>query len=296
MCTRWVCTDFIMSENFWAGLLDNGDILYVGYGEEVCPKTQKKHWQCWFTSPRRTVKGMRKLTNPRHIQPMRGSMKDNDVYCSKEGEMTHLGMRPTNANSTNNSAAKKIIDAGGTLNDIIVEGFNMCVVRWAELYLNVKAEREARLRKDPPEVVWCYGSTGTGKSRYAREQCDPDKVWVSNDELKWFCGVRGKTHVILDDFRGNKATFSWLLGLLDRYTVRVQVKNSHATWRPEKIYITSCFSPQECYRSCGERIDQLMRRITRVYHFTESGKMCVYPQGNTELGGDQEVDPGLYFE
>lgn len=49
---------------------------------------------------------------------MRGSLKANDKYCSKESEMVHIGKRPTNANSNCVMAAKRMIDEGHTITDL----------------------------------------------------------------------------------------------------------------------------------------------------------------------------------
>lgn len=279
MSQRWVCTDFIMDLDFWTDLVSKGIVTYVGYGEETCPTTQRKHWQCWFLTGRRTIGAMIKIMKPRHIEAMRGSFKQNDAYCSKESTMQHIGERPTNMNSTSVAAAKRILDNGGTIENLFDEGFQLAAIRWGEQYLSIKRKRD---KFEKPEVIWIYGPTGIGKSKYAREITE--NAWVSSEDLKWFDGYHGAKHVIFDDFRGDQCKLSWLLRLLDGYELRVPIKGGHTNWLPSKIVITSCLSPTECYSTSQEKLDQLTRRLTHVLHMDGTQKCCVLPQGNTVPG------------
>ncbi len=119
--------------------------------------------------------------------------------------------------------------------------------------------------KMPPCVIWLYGPTGTGKTQFVCDNEQYDETWTSGNELKWFDNYTGQQVALLDDFRGSACKFSWLLRLLDRYPLEVEVKGGFTSWVPLRIYITSCHSPGECYRGVtDENLDQLYRRLHKV--------------------------------
>lgn len=122
-----------------------------------------------------------------------------------------------------------------------------------------------------PRVWWLYGSTGTGKTKLVYSMERSENLWISGDDLRWFDGYEGQPAVCFDDFRGDCCKLRWLLRLLDRYPVRVQVKGSHVQWVPRRIYITSAVSPEEAYHSSDEKINQLTRRITSVINTDSVG-------------------------
>lgn len=77
-----------------------------------------------------------------------------------------------------------------------------------------------------PVVSWYWGPTGTGKSRKAREDCEPSLIYTQFGPntprgSMWWDGYCGQKRVIMDDFRPWWCPFSFLLALLDRYDMQV---------------------------------------------------------------------------
>lgn len=260
MSTHWVITDYERNISFWEDLLKEKKIKYFGYAEENCPSTGRPHWQAFCITGRKEERPMQRMVKPRHVEIMRGSLMSNDIYCSKQNRMKHLGIRPSNGNSANVLAAKMIIDGGGTISDLYDEGFQLSAIRWGEGYISRKRKREEFQK---PKVTWIYGETGTGKSRMAYEMTDDP--WVSSaDGLQWFDGYEHNEDVIFDDFRASHCSFSRLLRLLDGYGMRVPIKGGFVNWMPKQIVITSCYSPEECYCHVPESLQQLLRRIDTI--------------------------------
>ena len=71
----------------------------------------------------------------------------------------------------------------------------------------------------------------------------------------------------IDDFRGSKMKYDDLLTLLDGRCV--SIKGGYIYIKAKYVFITSPFSPQECYHNlaAGDGIEQLERRITQVISF-----------------------------
>lgn len=113
---------------------------------------------------------------------------------------------------------------------------------------------------------------------------DPDNYYIlSGPNTKhgalWFDGYVGQPVVILDDFRPWWCQFSFLLRLLDRYPIQVQVKGGFVNFIPETIIITTPKDVHETFAQfrSEEDIQQIRRRITKVKHFIkidDMGKGC----------------------
>lgn len=130
----------------------------------------------------------------------------------------------------------------------------------------------ANKKRDKPIVLWFYGKTGTGKTRTAVEIAEEagKEYWLSSGEtLQWFDGYNGQEYAIIDDFRRGMCKFQFLLRLLDRYKMAVQIKGGWTSWYPKVIIITCPVCAKEAWQyfdKDGEvqdwdNIEQLLRRI-----------------------------------
>ena len=143
----------------------------------------------------------------------------------------------------------------------------------------IKYEAESKCTKrQKPVVLWFYGKTGTGKTRTAVEIAEEagKEYWLSSGEdLKWFDGYNGQPYAIIDDFRKGMCKFNYLLRLLDRYSMAVQVKGGWTKWNPLVIIITCPVCAREAWQyfdKDGEtqdwdHIEQLERRIDQEIEF-----------------------------
>jgi hypothetical protein len=115
-----------------------------------------------------------------------------------------------------------------------------------------------------PIVHWYWGATGSGKSRLASELAGVDAYW--KPQGKWWDGYTGQSNVILDDFRADWFSYGYMLRLLDRYPLKVEVKGSYVEFVATHIYITSHMNPTECFAT-WEDVAQLLRRLHTVREF-----------------------------
>jgi hypothetical protein len=118
-----------------------------------------------------------------------------------------------------------------------------------------------------PKVYWYYGESGSGKTRAAMGESNPNDRWVSMDSLKWWDGYDGQGDIVIDDFRGSDCRLKTLLRILDRYEYRVEYKGGSTQLLAKRIWITCPYSPESCYRDDGENLKQLLRRIDIVRQF-----------------------------
>lgn len=113
------------------------------------------------------------------------------------------------------------------------------------------------------KVFW--GATGLGKSRRAWDEAGLD-AYPKDPRTKWWCGYRGQSSVIIDEFRGD-IDASHLLRWLDRYPVIVETKGAALPLGASSFWITSNISPREWYPMLDQgTMDALLRRL-EVIHF-----------------------------
>lgn len=130
------------------------------------------------------------------------------------------------------------------------------------------------------QVYWCYGTTGTGKSRWCMEQMERENSYSKNSQTKWWDGYYGQKDVLIDDYRPNKEmNFSYMLNLMDRFPMVVESKGQTIHFVSHRIFITAPLPPRELFlevsdgKWSNDAIDQFERRITKTIHFsaTQSG-------------------------
>jgi hypothetical protein len=120
--------------------------------------------------------------------------------------------------------------------------------------------------------LWYWGDTGCGKSHAARSYFRERGIefWISGVTLRWFDGYILQKGVIFDDLRYEDLSFSWLLRLLDKSPLRVEIKGSSVEWCPTTIIITCPFAPGAFAGFYPrENPQQLLRRLTQVVRFEQ---------------------------
>lgn len=103
-----------------------------------------------------------------------------------------------------------------------------------------------------------WGCTGTGKSRRAWEEAGP-LAYPKDPRTKWWCGYRGQSHVIIDEFRGG-VDIAHLLRWFDRYPCLVERKGGSLPLSATKIWITSNLSWEDWYPALDEQTKAALRR------------------------------------
>lgn len=203
---------------------------------------------------------IKKMIPRAYMAPRKGTQEEAIEYCKKEGNWLVFGKQKEQGHRSDLHGAKALALEGGMR--AITDAFdNVQVFKVAATFLTYNEPE----RDFVPKVIWLWGKTGTGKSRRAREICDTDDTFTKNQGTKWWDGYDGHDCVIIDDFRDSWWPITYMLALTDRYGFQVECKGGSRQMRAHTMIITSAYSPADCYRGCGEAIDQLLRRITEVH-------------------------------
>ena len=249
---------------------------YVIFGKEIGEQLTPHLQMYGETVGKITINGLKaklNLINPRfnqiHIETSAGTAAQNITYCSKDGNFEEIGIKPTGQGHRSDlSAVVDSIKSGASLSSIIDEHgesfikYGRGISDMFYLYQNP--------RNFMTIGYWLYGTTGTGKSRWAHEKF-PGAYWKDAD-TKWFDGYKGEETVILDDFRPTKElTFQMILRLVDRYPMKVQVKGGYVNFAPKRIIVTTPKCIQQTFTHLewigDESLEQLHRRFPHQMEF-----------------------------
>lgn len=222
-----------------------------------------------------------------HLEKRRGTRDQARDYCQKE-ESRLSGPFEAGEWATSQGKRTDLHDAADTLQTTrdLSEVARAHPVQWIRYYRGFESlfSRTMGRREAPPTVHLLYGTTGSGKTRWAY-QGYPD-LYRKAPDTKWFDGYEGQATVLLDDFVGaaSKMSLSYLLQLLDRYDIRVEIKGSYVPLLATTIIITTNIHPRKWYdySTREEQYKALARRVHRSYYFCDS------------FGG--QVDHGAFWD
>lgn len=241
-------------------------LSYFAYGKEVCPTTNRTHLQAFAYADRvMRLTAWKKLFPTAHIDQMRGTFTQNQVYCSKQSELVEFGQRPMdNGLRRGDQVVKSLIDQDPTrtVMDIYEETSERCALIYSRSFEQYREHKRAKLIKgdhEPPQVTFIYGAPGSGKTRFARES-EPD-IFDVPDGIQWFNGYSGQEAVLFDNLEIPIHNKSLFLKLIDRYPIQVPTKGGFTWWKPKRIYITSVHSPIHIASQFTD-IEEFKRRVT----------------------------------
>jgi len=184
-------------------------------------------------------------------------------YCSKEETRTsgpfEFGVKPVQGKRNDlEDMAKKILSKELTVQEFAEEDPVSFLKYSKGLTVLETMTFSHRSVSNPPNVIWLWGLSGTGKTRTAVEI---DQSFYIKDGTQWWDGYKQQKVIIIDDFDG-KWPYRDLLRLLDRYPYQGQIKGGYMPINSEFIVIT-CEHPPEFFWVDNELI-QVTRRISEV--------------------------------
>jgi len=275
--------------------LDSGKIEYL-----ICQVEQVAHLHiqgyAQFNAPM-TLAACKKINNEAHWEIRRGTHAEAKAYCQKEESRKNgpweLGHETGEKGSRNDlHAIWAQVQARKTNLEIIEEVGPQAAkyskqIDWLRFQ---KLEKESDRQLQGVRVVVLYGPTDQGKTYAAVNLMSKENDYYiaecpsHKDAKLWFDGYNGQTTLILDDFAGDYCQFRYLLRLLDKYKLKVEIKGGHmwACWT--NVIITSNIHPSGWY-SQGIDVSPLRRRISSIRLVQERG---VYQEvdWNENLIGD----------
>lgn len=275
---RWCITDNTIEENFntedWKDKLP-GSCTYAIWQKEKA-ESGKIHIQAFLklSKPMR-IAGLKKVLGNVHCEQTKGTDEQAANYCRKEetriegpfesGELTRQGQRRDLEIVAEQLAKKRRLDDVALENPETYIKFHGGIKALAQVHA-----REGATKFRNVQVHVIYGKTGVGKtSSILKTEEDLKNTYILEkfEQNLWFDGYQGQKQVIFDDFYGDIKP-KVMLRLLDKYPVRLDVKNgfTYANW--ENVYITSNVHPKEWYSKGDvpeDVLEGIQRRISKIF-------------------------------
>jgi hypothetical protein len=277
---------------------------YLIYSVEKGSNTERYHLQGYVAFKRKkTFNGaMNALQTHCHIEKARGSPQQNLDYISKEQPPVIHGEMPTNVGQGQRSDIldfqKAVLNNEFKSWEEVMMSPDHCEIvakrqRWARDLFNISRKR---LRKSEgfnvnKKVIWIYGDTGTGKTRFVYENTDADDLYVYDPSSKWFDGYNGESVILVDDLAQQRyQKIDWWLRFLQGYPLNVEIKGGYTVLQDKTIYITSNIDHVTAFNGEFENHQKgIDRRITHIYKI-EKGKPPVCEREPAEEIDDIDSD------
>lgn len=237
-------------------------------------KTKTPHLQCMvmFNNPR-AFNSCRKCLTGFHLEICANPFAAME-YCKKEGDYKEGGCPPISQAAKGLEGAKggkieqtrwrSALDSAkrGDFDAIPAQIQIMHGKGLDRVYQ--KALLECKLDYVEQKTIWIYGPSGSGKTRLLRKMY-PD-AYLKNSN-KWWDGYNNRHRaVIIEDFEKDSAPHlaHFFKLWFDCYPFMAEVKSGTMKIRPEQIFVTSNYHPQELWTD-KQIIDPILRRCTIFY-------------------------------
>lgn len=254
-------------------------VRYFISGREVCPETQRVHWQAYleYVSPQRWDRIKRIFADDTpHIERRRGPRVAARDYCKKDGHFLEWGVWHEDrrgARSDLQEAITAVFEEKISEDNFLIEH---CTVAaryrsYSASLFNLRKKRKVGnvFRNVRCEIFW--GATGTGKTRKAFELGIAHEggfffgPMQSNGSI-WWTGYTEQDLLIIDDFDCTIPLVK-LLRWIDGYPCIVGVHCSTTLLCFTHVIITSNIDPEEWYLTARPaHRDALFRRVTNIEH------------------------------
>jgi len=155
---------------------------------------------------------------------------------------------------------------------------------WADEYRqDFLAQKYSKERRLDLEVIYIFGKTDIGKTRYILDKYGDENVFImseygNNFTKERFDGYKGERIVLFEEFRSS-IVISNMLRYLDVYKVQLPCRYNNKIACYNKAYITSNWELLEQYKNIQaehpETWKAFLRRIHKVYDFDKSKDIAV---------------------
>lgn len=301
--TLWLHNTHICLEERMRDLVTTGRVRFIAFGEEVCPRSEALHYQAYVVGYNNiTFKQLGKWFGPEHFfQPMYGTLRQNEDYCSKEGTFVKLGDEPKQGERNDIIGFKKIIEDNPHTPPVKLAREDLKFSHYVkyhnglEKYHHDIRSESIRMDRTRPKVYIRCGDTGSGKTKWlddtfgllewARMPAPTSNWWITST-------VSYSDTVLVDDVGPTKIPkIEEFLEWTDRYPVEFNTKGGFAWWKPKNIVFTSNYCWTDWWPNMNSEhpsYHAIYRRIFRIdLVYTHSPIERFYPNNEEHLDAVQ---------
>lgn len=251
---------------------------YMVVGKEV-GESGTKHYQGYVEyGDAKTLSAVIKIFKSvgGHVEVAKGTGVQNEEYCKKEECIYEFGEMKKQGSRGDLAAVKNGCKKGDSIRYMLDEGVvkNYQGLKMAEALMKYVEP----VRTWEPHVIWRWGATGVGKTRWVYQNYKYEDVFVPIN-FKWWEGYDAHEVVLLDEIRGDFCKYHEMLKLLDGIPLRVESKGGSRQLLAKTMIITSCYHPEDLWNTIEDKT-QLLRRIDSIEEihrsdYTEVGEVII---------------------
>ena len=248
--------------------------IYVCFNSRVRFSTLKKHFES------------------AHIEPAFSNFESNFEYITKTGRWENTEKAETKVEGTFEEWGKRPIQKGKKIDmeelyEMVKNGYSNAEIlainndyilqidkldKLRTLLLTEKYKEERRLDL---KIVYCYGATGTGKTRSVLDRHGDSNVYRVTDYKHPFDGYSCQPVLVFDEFR-SQIHISDMLNYLDIYPLELPARFSNKYACYNDVYLISNWSLEEQYPNVQlEKSDSWLAFLRRIH------KVIVYNADKT---------------
>lgn len=288
-CKRWCFTlnNYTEQQLITIQSFCESNSVYSIIGKEI-GESGTPHLQGYVHLPVRKrfnfIKGA--LGDQAHIEPARGSPRQNRAYCSKDRDFWEFGTCPKSCRGSDESPSKlqeaaesfiHSMEEGKSIKEYMKDNPRFWIFHGKTMLDNYNLANQNPPYRNDIRVFWLYGPTGVGKSHVAFEVLGSN-TYVKDPMTKWWHGYTNQPNAIIDDLGTDTIDVNMLLRWFHKFPCRVETKGGECALMVTTFIITSNFLPNAIY---NRQIDALMRRMV-VLHIAcqrdqENFKMTYFP-------------------
>lgn len=266
---------YLLTVNNWTeddlcsvlGLIDN--CVYSIIGFEIGHKCGNPHFHAYaYWQNGKAWSSIKKAVPRARLDVCKGTPEQNRTYCAKEGNFEEFGQLPKKGERTDLQQFKDDIINGMSEEDLL-DVHTEYMARYDRFYQRCKnlELKKKSINMNAPEVIVITGEPGIGKTRHVYDNNDINDIYKlevgdgSSGSIFWD-GYLGEPIILIDDFHSN-IKLDYMLRLLDRYPMKLNIKGGYTYRVSTKIYITSNIPIDKWYPNCPDvHRKALFRRIT----------------------------------
>ena len=281
--------------------------IYYIMADEIGGKdgTYHTHIYAVFKNPVR-FSTLKKRFPIAHIERAVSTHANNVAYIKKEGRWKNTEKEATSIPNTLEEWGTCPPDANGMdavlvqLYAYIKEGLtnfeifekSADFIRYEDkidrIRLTLKQEEYKNTWRDL-EVIYIYGETALGKSRYVMEKYGYSNVFRVTDYLHPFDTYMGENVILFEEFSSN-FRINDILNYTDGYPLKLPARYSDKTACYTKVFFTTNLPLEKQYPNVQQEAPEVwkafLRRIKEVRHYTDSGKYTVYHSADEYFNRD----------
>lgn len=234
---------------------------YLCAAKEKAPSTGHVHMHAYVQFPNARRLSLKKLCNS-HIEKCMGSPEQNQKYVKKDGDIIVEEGTLRKCTSWSIKGIKEM--SKDDREELPPQLFNIVAKINEEEANDLNPENMYKEMK----VVWCWGESGSGKTRYCMKQIGSRNFNMLKYENGFWHGIGNSEIALYDDFRDTHMKPTELINFIDYYIHPMNIKGGSRKNEYKEIYITSIQDPEKIYSNMPEEYKkQWLRRMKEIIHF-----------------------------